>query len=209
MTQATPANSDEFFNFEFSSPYPTQDSDLLKSLSFIPGLQEVLMLRQVHALEHATVWVLSEMSDYSEVNSLDVDDSTLGGLSTERGFYLYGEVKSSDLRQAVHKALHRLQSGEWNLAVHPRCGTNVSVSLLLTLGLATGSSFFFPRDPFSQLAGIGLATVAATQLAPDLGELAQKYVTTAIPFNLAVEEILPISDVWGRSAHFVQVRWQD
>lgn len=205
MTQAT-TDSREFFNFEISAPYPTQDSDLLKSLSFIPGLQEVLMLRQVHALEHATVWVLSEMN---ESTGSGEDDNTLGGLSTEQGFYLYGTVDFSRLRQAVREALGRLQGGEWDLAVHPRCGTNVSVALLLTLGLATGSSFFLPRNPISQLLGVGLATVAATQLAPDLGEIAQKYITTSIPFNLAVENIQPTEDFWGRSAHFIRVRWQD
>jgi hypothetical protein len=56
----------EFFNFAtpeyrpLDFPQPTQDADLLRQLSFIPGLKEILMIRQVHALEHATVWVLSE-----------------------------------------------------------------------------------------------------------------------------------------------------
>ncbi|MBP0020690.1 MAG: hypothetical protein J7647_24435 [Cyanobacteria bacterium SBLK] len=207
--ETTPANSGDFFNFELLHPYPTQDSDLLKALPFIPSLQEVLMLRQVHALEHATVWVLSEISDSSAPNSLEVDNTTLGGLSTEKGFYLYGDVDYSHLRQAVRQALQRLQAGEWDLAIHPRCGTNVSVSLLLALGLATGSSFFLPRNPLTQMLGLGLATVAATQLAPDIGEMAQKYVTTSIPFNLVVRDIMPTSDLWGRSAHFVRVCWQD
>lgn len=209
MTKATTANSSEFFNFQFPAPYPTQDSDLLQALPFIPSLQDVLMLRQVHALEHATVWILSEMSEGSTGNSLEVDNTSLGGLSTEKGFYLYGDVKYSHLCQAVRQALHRLQGGEWNLAVHPRCGTNVSVSLLLALGLATGSSFFLPRNPLTQMLGLGLATVAATQLAPDIGEMAQKYITTSIPFNLVVKDIVQTSDLWGRSAHFVRVRWQE
>ncbi|MEM9544266.1 MAG: DUF6391 domain-containing protein [Cyanobacteria bacterium P01_E01_bin.42] len=209
MTKANTANAGEFFNFELPHPYPTQDSDLLKALPFIPSLQDVLILRQVHALEHGTVWVLSEMSGGSGANSATVDNGTLGGLSTEKGFYLYGDVDFSQLRQAVSKALYRLQTGEWNLAVHPRCGTNVSVSLLLTLGLATGSSFFLPRNPLTQILGAGLATIAATQLAPDIGEMAQKYITTSIPFNLVVQDIVPTDDLWGRSAHFVRVCWQD
>ncbi|MGK7923806.1 MAG: DUF6391 domain-containing protein [Spirulina sp.] len=212
MTQAATNDSRTFFDFELSPPYPTQDSDLLETLSFIPNLKEILMLRQVHALEHATVWVLSEMTENlspTSFNSNQRDDNTLGGLSTENGFYLYGTVDPSHLRQAVRQALDRLQSGEWDLAVHPRCGTNMSVAMLLAGGLATGSTFFLPRDPLAQVLGLGLATVVATQLAPDLGELAQKYVTTSIPFNLVVEDIVPTSDFWGRSAHFVRVRWQD
>ncbi|MEA5472214.1 DUF6391 domain-containing protein [Spirulina sp. 06S082] len=212
MTQAATANSGEFFNFEPAVPYPTQDSDLLKALSFIPSLQEVLLLRQVHALEHATVWVLSEMMDSASPSSFNAnqrDDNTLGGLSTEKGFYLYGTVNLDNLRQAVRQALDRLQGGEWNLAVHPRCGTNVSVNILLGMGLAAGASFLLPRNPLEQILGVGLAAVVANQIAPDLGELAQKYITTSIPFNLVVDEIVQTADFWGRSSHFVQVRWQD
>ena len=47
------------FPFDFA-PQRTQDADLLRQLNFVPGLKEVLTLRQVHALEHATVWVLSQ-----------------------------------------------------------------------------------------------------------------------------------------------------
>ncbi|MFM7439275.1 MAG: hypothetical protein ACKO2V_11835, partial [Snowella sp.] len=45
---------------DWFAPQPAQDSQLLQQLGFIPGLQEILLLRQIHALEHATVWVLSE-----------------------------------------------------------------------------------------------------------------------------------------------------
>ena len=48
------------FSFDFLPPHPSQDTDLLQQLSFVPGLKEILLLRQVHALEHATVWVLGE-----------------------------------------------------------------------------------------------------------------------------------------------------
>jgi len=58
-----------------------------------------------------------------------------------------------------------------------------------------------------QLFGLGLATVLANQLAPDLGSIAQRYLTTAIPFNLRVIEISQTQDFWGRSAHFVRVQW--
>jgi|GEM_PF-3387081 hypothetical protein len=50
----------DFFSLDLTTPRPTQDSELIQQLSFIPGLKETLMLRQIHALEHATVWVLSE-----------------------------------------------------------------------------------------------------------------------------------------------------
>ncbi len=198
------------YPFEFV-PRTTQDVELLEQLNFFPGFKELLMLRQVHALEHATVWVLSESSpssDRSPNHPMGTDNQMLGGLSTESGFYLYGQVNKNQLESAVRTALQRITSGEWDLAVHPRCGTNLSVSLLLTAGFAVGANFFLPKDPLSQLAGLGLAATTAASVAPDLGTIAQKYLTTGIPFNLAFEDIIPVEDMWGRTAHFVRLRWQ-
>jgi Domain of unknown function (DUF6391) len=207
----------DFFSFDFTAPQPTLDADLIRQLSFVPGLKEVLMLRQVHALEHATVWVLSESKNvYPNLPAfagtpthLQIDNELLGGLSTDRGFYLYGEVNVSDLRRAVNLALHRLTAGEWDLAVHPRCGTNVSVAMLLTAGLAVGMHLLLPRGPIEQLLGLGLAATTAVEIAPDVGALAQRYLTTAIPFNLAIENITLTRDVWGREGHFVKVHWRE
>ena len=188
--------------FDFS-PHFTQDADLLKQLNFVPGLKEVLMLRQVHALEHATVWVLGE---FSKPRTLQAD-VLLGGMSTEQGFYLYGAVNPVDLQRAVHIALHRLVSGDWQLAVHPRCGTNLSVNMLLTAGLALGLHLLVPKGPIEQLLGLGIAATAAAQLAPDVGALAQRYITTSIPFNLAIDNISNTRDRWGSPVHFVKMRW--
>ncbi|MEH2241756.1 DUF6391 domain-containing protein [Nostoc sp.] len=219
----------EFFKFDFTRlvsekvptpeyraldfPQPTQDADLLRQLSFIPGLKEILMLRQVHALEHATIWVLSESkSAYpakGKPTNVQLDNELLGGLSTEQGFYLYGEVNISDLRRAVTLARHRLTSGEWDLAIHPRCGTNLSVAMLLTAGLAMGVHLLLPFRPIEQLIGLGLAATTAAELSPDLGSMAQRYLITAIPFNLAIENITRTHDVWGKQGHFVKVGWQE
>ena len=136
----------EFFNF-VSATQPIQDTDLIRQLPFIPGLKEILMLRQVHALEHATVWVLGE-SESDQITSTSknrqFDNELLGGLSTEQGFYLYGQVNIASLQRAVRIALQRLTGGESDLAVHPRCGTNVSVGMLLTVGLALGINLLLP-----------------------------------------------------------------
>ncbi|MEG3928747.1 MULTISPECIES: DUF6391 domain-containing protein [unclassified Microcoleus] len=191
------------FPLDFA-PQRTQDADLLRQLNFVPGLKEVLTLRQVHALEHATVWVLSQSFGATTARA---DNELLGGMSTDQGFYLYGHVNIAQLRQAVREALQRIASGEWDLAVHPRCGTNLSVAMLLTAGLAVGINLALPRGPILQLLGLGAAAAAAAQLAPDVGSLAQRYVTTAIPFNLSVVDITVSHDFWGREAHFVRVRW--
>ncbi len=213
MTTSVQSSFDHLWNFEFHQPQPTQDSDLLQQLGFIPGLKELLMVRQVHALEHATVWILSEMSGYTASRPGELpnnqDNENIGGMSTERGFYLYGQVNPLHLQRAVRQGLQRFTDGEWKLAVHPRCGTNLSVTMLLTTGLALGAHFLLPRGPIEQLLGFMVATTAATQLAPDLGLSAQKYLTTAIPFNIELVRIFKTHDFWGRSAYFVELGWRD
>ncbi|MBE9186948.1 hypothetical protein IQ270_20370 [Microcoleus sp. LEGE 07076] len=201
---ASAADRTNDFPFEFA-PQPTQDADLLRQLDFVPGLKEILTLRQVHALEHATVWLLGQ----SGPATTRADNQLLGGMSTDQGFYLYGHVNIAQLRHAVGEALHRIASGEWDLAVHPRCGTNLSVAMLLTAGLAVGINLALPKGPVLQLLGLGAAAATAAQLAPDVGSLVQRYVTTAIPFNLSLVDISVSDDFWGREAHFVRVRWID
>jgi hypothetical protein len=188
-----------FPDSDYFQPQPQQDSELLRQIGFIPGLKELLMLRQVHALEHGTIWVLSEGNN----------NENLGGLSTDQGFYIYGQVNQDNLHQAVRRALERLQTGEWNLAVHPRCGTNLSVAMVLTTGLALGSYLILPRNPLSQIFGLGIAAATAMEIAPEIGLSAQRYLTTAIPFNLRLVRIAATKDFWGRQAYFVRVRWEE
>lgn len=207
MTTSSPTN---WFSFDFA-PQTTQDTDLVAQFGFVPGLQELLTVRQVHALEHATVWVLGE-SNRSRLSpegnpSPLTDNESLGGMSTEKGFYLYGNVSISDLRVAVQTALQRLKNGDWDLAVHPRCGTNLSVGMLLGVGLAFTLNQLLPKTPLEQFLGLGIAAMTAAEMAPNVGQWVQRYATTSIPFNLAIAEILPTQDLWGRPAHFVRVRW--
>jgi hypothetical protein len=197
MTNAT-ANGWDFF---FNAPHATQDTDLLRDLPLVPGLKEFLMLRQVHALEHGTVWVLSQMT------STKINSESIGGLSTDKGFFLYGDLNPLLLRRAAKTALKRFHAGEWDLAVHPRCGTNLSVNMLLTTGLMMGMHLLLPKTPISQLLGMGVAATTAANLSPDLGSWVQRYLTTAVPFNLDIVKVSPSVDVWGRKALFVQVRW--
>ena len=210
MTDSAFAASWNFANFNFFQPQANQDSQLLEQLGFLPGLKEILMLRQVHALEHATVWVLSDLEQKKlQETNIHADNETIGGMSTEKGFYLYGEINPLKLKRAVCLALNRLKQGEWDLALHPRCGTNVSVAMVLTTGAILTTYLFLPRDPLGQIVSLGAATTVASWLAPDIGMSVQKYLTTAIPFNLKIREIAETVDNLGRSAHFVSLQWQN
>lgn len=200
--------SDATFNYngdgDWFVPKNNQDSELIEQWGFLPGLKEFLMLRQVHALEHATVWTLSSFN-----RTQSQDDQTIGGLSTERGFFLYGKINPLQLKKAVQLALTRLQKGEWDLALHPRCGTNASVATFLTTGMILTAHSILPKEPIIQLLGIGLAGLAANYFAPEIGTSVQKYLTTAIPFNLQIKEISSTIDNWGRPAHFIRLKWQN
>ena len=188
-----------------------QDAELIAQFGFIPGLKEFLVVRQVHALEHATVWMLSDLVNLKQAklatSYLSADNETIGGLSTDKGFYLYGEIDPSKLRMAVYRALTRLQQGEWNLALHPRCGTNSSVAAMLTATMAMTAHVTLPRSPLHQIMGVGLAAMAANYLAPELGLYVQKYITTAIPFNLKFQKITKITDKLGNTGYFVRLNW--
>lgn len=207
---ASASEFDEFLNAFLPTPQAAQDTELLRQIGFIPGVRETLMVRQVHALEHATVWILSGLPDRRIASQTDwTDNSGLGGLSTEQGFYLYGQANTTEVKRAVNQALERITHGEWSLAVHPRCGTNLSVGMLLTASIAFGIHLLLPRNPIEQLLGFGVAATTAAQLSPELGRLVQQYITTAIPFNLRVREVSIVQDSWGRPAHFIRTEWND
>jgi hypothetical protein len=55
---------------------------------------------------------------------------------------------------------------------------------------------------------MGSAAAAAMAIAPEIGRYAQRYITTAIPFNLAVGEIEESTDWQGNQSHFVKLSWQ-
>lgn len=78
-----------------------------------------------HALEHATVNVLSEKHQKFSAQ----------GNSAPWGFYLniYSSVSDEDVTEAVSEAYQRLKNGESKLALHPNCGT----VLLTTATMAT------------------------------------------------------------------------
>jgi hypothetical protein len=78
-------------------------------------------VRRNHALEHATLQVLSKK----------YPRRGLVGNSDIRGFWVFGEISTENLQEAVDEALARLKNGEHQLAIHPNCGTNYVTSGIL------------------------------------------------------------------------------
>ena len=123
-------------------------------------------IRQKHALEHATITILSGY----------VPELRVSARSSSRGFIIFGDVDLGQLRRATDEALQRLQAGEAELAIHPNCGTNLAVGIsLATLGTLLGLTSTRTR---TRVASTAFSSVAGVMAARPLGELVQKHVTT-------------------------------
>ena len=125
----------------------------------------VTRIRQSHALEHATVHLLAD------------SDRTLRlvGRSDWGGFTLYGEVDKSRVQHAATQGMVRLKNDEGWLAVHPRCGTRVSVAIILATAATYAAAALPIRSPLKRLATVGLGLVAALTVARPLGLAVQRH----------------------------------
>jgi hypothetical protein len=128
-------------------------------------------IRRNHALEHATLHVLTQHNPRRH----------LAGYSDLRGFWIAGEVDTQDLQEAVDEALLRLQSGERQLAIHPQCGTNLVSSGIVAgslgcLGLLTEAKDW--RGKLDRWASVIALVTIGIAVAQPLGPFLQATVTT-------------------------------
>ena len=124
--------------------------------------------RRNHALEHATIAVLLHRLGPA---------LRLMGRSTAKGFYIYGDIPTSEVVDAAKEGLNRLQKGESELAVSPLCGTNLAVGGILA-GFASLLALS-GKQRSDRLSRAILAATGALVLAQPLGRLVQKHVTTS------------------------------
>ncbi len=132
------------------------------------GRSLLTQLRQNHALEHATIHVLSQRHRGVQVL----------GRSDFGGFTLFGALSTEDVASASLEGLARLQRGESGLAVHPRCGTNLATSSLLVACFSFVAMGGRVRSRWERLPRLIIATLAALTLAQPLGLWMQAHVTT-------------------------------
>ena len=91
----------------------------------ILDLPYILETRRNHALEHATLHMLAR-----------THKTSMGGHSNPSGFFIFGELRTGDVRAALDEAYTRLRTGERGLAIHPGCGTNLIATAFLPATLA-------------------------------------------------------------------------
>ncbi|HEX6507601.1 MAG TPA: DUF6391 domain-containing protein [Chloroflexota bacterium] len=129
-------------------------------------LTRVDRVRRNHALEHATITVITERHP----------TKFLSGRSNRRGFYIFGDIETGELESAIGEALRRLRRGEAELAIHPRCGTNLAVAGILSGVSAALAAQLKPRQ--NRFSYAVLASIGALMLAPGVGTEVQRHLTT-------------------------------
>lgn len=163
----------------------------------------ITRIRRNHGLEHATVHILARRNP----------NLSLVGRSDWNGFTLYGPVDTAEVRQAAHEALQRLRQGEANLAIHPRCGTVLATTGILTalaafvaISLDSGSH---KRFRWSSIPAAVLAATAAAIFAHPFGMLLQeRYTTSGQPGSLEIRNV-SLKPASNFIAHRVDTTQQD
>ncbi len=140
-------------------------------LTALLALPAVDRTRRNHALEHATLNVLTQRNR----------QIGLVGRSTPSGFHIYGNVSTEALRDAAAEALARLQDGEVDLAVHPNCGTNFVIA-----GFAAACAAYLGfvganrwRDRWERMPLVALLSTIAIIAAQPVALLVQRDITTS------------------------------
>lgn len=146
----------------------------------------VSQTRRNHALEHATIHILSAR----------FPNRALAGHSNPTGFFLLGDMPTEHVREAATEALTRLQNGERGLAIHPGCGTNYVVSG----GLAALFAFWGMsgtknnRQRWERLPMLVVLSALAFIAGQRLGPALQNGITTEPdPGELAILDIYPVA----------------
>ena len=153
--------------------------------------------RRNHALEHATLKVLEE----------HYPGMKMAGVSNPKGFFLFADLPTEVVTDAVLKAQKRLAAGESDLAIHPHCGTNVVTSSLLAAATAWlllyGSSGIRKPKWYNYIFAISFA-IPVYIFSEPLGPKVQKMLTTNANLgDLSVK--LVESNGYGKSlVHFIQ-----
>ena len=153
-------------------------------------------IRRNHAIEHATIHILSRMRP----------QTNMAGRSDSHGFVIYGDLSTDTIRAAVVEAIQRIRSGESQLAIHPNCGTNLVTTAVLAAG-ATLLASAGPRRSLADRIPAGLfGALVGVFAAQFVGNNLQEKVTTCA--DLGPVEILDIQrrEIGRRVLH--QVRLQ-
>lgn len=165
-------------------------------MSMLRDVADQLLLgqrvRQNHALEHATIALLSPR--HPKV--------VFTGRSIATGFYVWGKVDGAELRQTAEEALEILRTTDPEMAIHPRCGTNLAVAAVMA-GLSAVMAGQIPPQRNRYSRGV-LASLCALAVAQPVGFFVQRHYTTLTPkVTLRIIDVTPKRGLFG-SGYFVR-----
>ena len=127
-------------------------------------------IRRNHALEHATIALLSRR----------YPGAVIMGFSGPRGFTLFTDLTAEEVYPTVKEALRRLKRGHTALAIHPNCGTNLIAAAVLTTGV-TALGLQSPQEKLGErlerLLQLVLVNALVLVAARPLGAWLQSHVT--------------------------------
>ena len=142
-------------------------------------------IRRNHGLEHATINILAQHFPFRH----------LAGYSFPGGFFILGDIPTDDVREAVIRALVRLNNGDRYLAIHEHCGTNYAVSgfvagFLAWLAMVGVKS---KRGKVERLPLVITLTTLGFIASQTLGPIIQERVTSSgDPLGLSIVDVFPI-----------------
>ena len=156
-------------------------------------------VRRNHAVEHATIHVLTRVAP----------DRSMAGRSSSRGFFIYGELETNAVRMAVEEAIRRIRDGEYYLAIHPNCGTNLvttavfAATTTMVAGIGGRRRHLLDRIPsafIGALVGVFLGQV--------VGPVLQQSVTTSVELGNAQVVDVQRHEFGRRSWHWVAMEYK-
>jgi hypothetical protein len=119
-------------------------------------------IRQNHALEHATVSILSD----------HIPGLAVSARANRHGFTIFADLDLDAVRRASAEALARMRAGERELAIHPNCGTNLAVGT--SVMLAGWLFALMTLRPRARVASAAIGSVAGFASARPLGSVVQR-----------------------------------
>lgn len=157
------------------------EDQFVEQISMVEELLNlVYRTRQHHAIEHATLHVMTQKGKHRG----------LSGYSDPFGFTIFGDTDEERVRLGVGQALVRLQAGEETLAIHPNCGTNlVAIGFLVTLATLFAGRKNNPLERFTQTLFYVLPMIVAGRA---LGMRLQRYTTCHRVSDRWVTDIVPV-----------------
>lgn len=143
-------------------------------------------IRQNHALEHATVTILTGRRPELSVSAR----------SNSRGFTIFANLDVELVRACCEEGLWRLQAGESQLAIHRNCGTNLAIGTSVAMvGSLFGLTALRTR---TRVASAVLSSVAGIVAARPVGMVVQRYVTTMQDLHDVRIVAVHTKRLWGR-----------